>query len=69
MYDELVKSGTAIQTTDTSNLVKKADKYVTTQEFNRLTSENLPERLRQADLVSKNDFDEKRRQISRIYFK
>ena len=68
MYDELVKSVTAIQTTDTSNLVKKADKYVTTQEFNRLTSENLPERLRQADLVSKNDFDEKRRQISRIYF-
>ena len=69
MYDELVKHVTAIQTTDTSNLVKKADKYVTTQEFNRLTSENLSERLRQADLVSKNDFDEKRRQISRIYFK
>ena len=69
MYDELVKSVTAIQTTDTSNLVKKDDKYVTTQEFNRLTSENLSERLRQADLVSKNDFDEKRRQISRIYFK
>ena len=69
MYDELVKSVTAIQTTDTSNLVKKGDKYVTTQEFNRLTSENLSERLRQADLVSKNDFDEKRRQISRIYFK
>ena len=68
MYDELVKSVTAIQTTDTSNLVKKADKYVTTQEFNRLTSENLSERLGQADLVSKNDFDEKRRQISRIYF-
>ena len=69
MYDELVKSVTAIQTTDTSNLVKKGDKYVTTQEFNRLTSENLSERLRQADLVSKNDFDEKRRQISRMYFK
>ena len=69
MYDELVKRVTAIQTADTSNLVKKADKYVTTQEFNRLTSENLYERLRQADLVSKNDFDEKRRQISRIYFK
>ena len=49
MYDELVKSVTAIQTTDTSNLVKKGDKYVTTQEFNRLTSENLSERLRQAD--------------------
>ena len=69
MYDELVKSVTAIQTTDTSNLVKKGDKYVTTQEFNRLTSENVSQRLRQADLVSKNDFDEKRRQISRIYFK
>ena len=54
-YDELVKKVNAIQTTDTSNLVKKTDyntkiseiekkitdhdhdKYITTQEFNKLT--------------------------------
>ena len=55
----MVKKVNVIQTTDTSNLVKKADydtkiyeiekkildrdhnKYITTQEFNKLTSENF----------------------------
>ena len=31
------------------------DKYFTTQEFNKLTSENFPARLKQANLASKND--------------
>ena len=31
------------------------DKYITTQEFNRLTSENFTARLKQANLASKND--------------
>ena len=31
------------------------DKYITTQEFNRLTSENFTPRLKQAKLASKND--------------
>ena len=31
------------------------DKYITTQEFNKLTSENFPARLKQANLASKND--------------
>ena len=31
------------------------DKYITTQEFNRLTSENFTARLRHANLASKND--------------
>ena len=59
MYDALVKKLIAIQTTDTSNLLLKADynteiakikmkildhdhsKYITTQEFNKLTAENF----------------------------
>ena len=31
------------------------DKYITTQEFNKLTSENFTARLKQADLASKSD--------------
>ena len=40
---------------------KSADhaKYVTTREFNRLTADNFAARLKQANLVSKNDFDDK----------
>ena len=34
-------------------------KYITTQEFIKLTAENLATRLKQADLVSKTDFDNK----------
>ena len=36
------------------------DEYIPTQEFNKLTAENFNKRLKQeADLVSKNDFDNK----------
>ena len=31
------------------------DKYITTQEFNKLTSENFTAMLKQANLPSKND--------------
>ena len=31
------------------------DKYITTQEFNNLTSESFTARLKQANLASKND--------------
>ena len=31
------------------------DKYITTQEFNRLTSENFGAKLKRANLASKND--------------
>ena len=63
-----------IKTTDTSDLLKKADyssksskivkkindhdhsnKNITTQEFNKLTSENFDARLTQANLTSKNE--------------
>ena len=34
-------------------------KYITTQEFNKLTAENFAAKLEQADLVNKTDFDNK----------
>ena len=34
-------------------------KYITTQDFNKLTAEILKERLKQANLVNKTDFDNK----------
>ena len=51
------------------------DKYITTSEFNKLTKENFDERLKKANLVSKNDiydfikitdFVEKLRKINNI---
>ena len=35
------------------------NKYITTQKFDKLTEENFKERFKQADLVSKTDFDNK----------
>ena len=71
VYDEFVKKVNAIQAIDTSDLVKKADnntriediekkiinhdKYITKNEFNKLTKKNFIERLKQANLASKND--------------
>ena len=40
------------------------DKYVTTPEFNRLTTENFKARLAQADLITKTDFDTKLKKTS-----
>ena len=67
-----LKKANNINTTYTSNLVKKTDydtniseienkittynsKYITTQEFNKLTSEILAARLVQGNLTNKND--------------
>ena len=62
-----------INTTDTSDLVKKADyntkiyeignkitdhnhnKYIITQEFHKLTTDNFPARLARVNLAIKND--------------
>ena len=58
---------------DVTNLVKKTNydinitevkisdhnKYITTSEFNKLTTENFAARLAQANLVTKTDFDNK----------
>ena len=52
----------------------KHDKYTTTQEFNKLTSENFATRLKEAklsarddidDLIKKTNFDEKVTNINR----
>ena len=41
------------------------DKYITTPEFNRLTTENFAARLAQANLVTKTDFDTKLNSLNR----
>ena len=86
----MVKNIRAIQTINTNDLVKKADyntkidenerkipnhdKCVTTQEFNKLTAENVAARLKQTKLASKDDiadfvkntyFDEKLTNINK----
>ena len=48
----------------TSDIDKKIahlnhDKYITTQEFNKLTTENFNARLAQAGVITKTDFDAK----------
>ena len=35
------------------------DKYITTSEFNKLTTQNFATRLSQANLVTRTDFDTK----------
>ena len=35
------------------------DKYITASEFNKLTAENFAARLKQANLITKTDFDTK----------
>ena len=53
------------------------DKYITTQEFNKITSENFTARLKQANLVKKNDitnfvkktdFDDKQKKLNKKVF-
>ena len=41
--------------TDIENKIRDHSKYSTTPEFNKLTTENVPPRLAQENLVSKND--------------
>ena len=45
--------------TKAENKIPDNSNYTTTQEFNKFTSENLAETLKQADLVNKTDFDNK----------
>ena len=52
------KIGYNIKISETENEITADhdhDKYITTQEFNKLTSENLTARLKQANLASKGD--------------
>ena len=41
------------------------DKYITTQQFNKLTTESFNERLVQANLITKSDFDAKLQSLSK----
>ena len=60
-FSSLVKeTGYKIKTTE---LKKKCtdhnhNKYITTPKFNKLTAENFVARLKQANLVTKTDFDD-----------
>ena len=47
------------------NEIPGHDKYITGQEFNKLTAENFAARLKQANLVSKTDFNNKRISFNR----
>ena len=42
---------------EVQNKVPDHPKYITTQEFNNLTAENLAARLKQANLVTKDNLD------------
>ena len=50
---------------EVDNKISDHAKYITTQEFNKLTAENFAARLKQANLVSKTDFDNKPRTFNR----
>ena len=41
------------------------DKYITTQEFKKLTTENFNARLAQANLITKTDFDAKLQSLTK----
>ena len=41
------------------NKIPDHAKYITTQEFNKLTGENFPAKLKQANWIGKTDFDNK----------
>ena len=69
IYDELDKKVNAIQTTDIKQLLYNTrifeienkildhdhDKFITTQEFNKLTADSFAARLAQANLATKVD--------------
>ena len=44
---------------EAENKIPSHDKYITTPEFNKLTTESFQARLKQANLVTKTDFNNK----------
>ena len=66
----VVQSKRQITTQKNTEIEKKLtdnnhDRYITTPEFNKLTAENFAARLKQADLVTKTDFDDKLKCLNR----
>ena len=53
------------KTGEVENKIPDRAKYITTQEFTRLTAENFAARLKQDDLVSKSDFNNKLKSFNR----
>ena len=60
---------TALNTkiSEVKDRVPDHSKYITTQELNKLTAENVAARLTQANLVNKTDFDNKLIRFNRKY--
>ena len=50
---------------EVKNKIPDYAKYITTHELNKLTAENIASNLRQANLVSKTDFDNKQIRFNR----
>ena len=50
---------------EVKNKIPENSKYITTQEFNKWTAENVEARLKQADLLNKTDFDNKLTSVNR----
>ena len=50
---------------EVENKIFDNSKYITTQECNKVSTENFIARLKQADLVNKTDFDNKLTSFSR----
>ena len=44
---------------EVENKIPNHEKFITTPEFNKLTPQNFTARLKQANLVTETDFDEK----------
>ena len=47
------------------NKIPENFKYITIQEFNKLTTKNFATRLKQANLKNKTDFDNEQRNIKK----
>ena len=47
------------KTGEVENKIPYYNRYISAQEINKLTTGNFKERLKQADLIKKNDFDNK----------
>ena len=48
---------------EVKNKIPNDGKYVTTPEFNKLTAENFMTRLKQANLVTKTDFEKRNNKL------
>ena len=53
--DWVTKTVLITKISEIENKISNSSKYITTQEFNKLTAENFAARLKQGDLVRKTD--------------